>query len=69
MKPENNKIITNIYKGTSRKKGNGKKFILTMPLFPSPKSEKNIKKKKKKKTKYFFNFFGHLDPFLIFCQE
>ena len=41
-------IKTRIYKGSSKKKGNGNKFILTRYLFPKEKSEKKVKKKKKK---------------------
>jgi len=46
--PENRSIRTRIYKGSSKKKGNGNKFILTKYLFPIAKREKNVKKKKKK---------------------
>ena len=36
-----------MYKGISKKKGNGNKFIFTIYLFPIAKSEKKVKKKKK----------------------
>jgi len=41
-------IKKRIYKGSSKKKGNGNKFILTRYLFPIEKREKKVKKKKRK---------------------
>ena len=41
-------IKTRIYKGSSKKKGNGNRFILTRFLFPKEKREKKVKKKKRK---------------------
>ena len=46
--PANISIKTRIYKGSSKKKGNGNRFILTKYLFPIEKREKKVKKKKKK---------------------
>ena len=46
--PENKSVMTRIYKGSSKKKGNGNKFILTKYLFPIAKREKKVKKKKRK---------------------
>ena len=53
--PENRSVMTRIYKGSSKKKGNGNKFILTKYLFPIAKSEKKVKKKKNNKSNHFFN--------------
>ena len=41
-------IKTRIYRGSSKKKGNGNRFIFTGFLFPKEKSEKKVKKKKRK---------------------
>ena len=46
MNPKNKSTRTRIYKGSSKKKGNGNKFILTKYLFPIAKREKKDKKKK-----------------------
>ncbi len=46
MNPKNKSIRTRMYNGSSKKKGNGNKFILTKYLFPIAKREKKIKKKK-----------------------
>ena len=46
MNPKNRSTRTRIYKGNSKKKGNGNKFILTKYLFPIAKREKKVKKKK-----------------------
>ena len=55
MNPKNRSTRTRIYKGNSKKKGNGNKFILTKYLFPIAKREKKVKKKNKYKSYYFFN--------------
>ena len=44
--PENISIKTRMYKGSSKKKGNGNRFIFTEYLFPIAKREKKVKKKK-----------------------
>ena len=47
-------IKTRIYRGSSKKKGNGNRFILTGYLFPTEKREKKVKKKKRKSIQSFF---------------
>ena len=47
-------IKTRIYRGSSKKKGNGNRFILTGYLFPTEKREKKVKKKKRKWIQSFF---------------
>ena len=48
MNPKNVRSRISIYKGSSKKKGNGNKFILTKYLFPIAKREKKVKKKKRR---------------------
>ena len=43
-----------MYRGSSKKKGNGNRFILTGYLFPTEKREKKVKKKKRKCIQSFF---------------
>ena len=45
MNPKKSSTRTRIYKGSSKKKGNGNRFILTKYLFPIAKREKKVKKK------------------------
>ena len=57
MKPKNKTRNIKMYKGTSKKYGNGKKFIFITYLLANEKRLKKIRKKKRSKLKIFFILF------------